>query len=129
MRKLSLIIYCAIPLLSLIAKPVYAETTEKVLSDCRAVAQAKVSSDGVLLEPSYESGFCMGAFVVVDQMLMTINATTHKPIFNVCLPSDFTRTQMIAIFVRYAEKHPERYNEDFPWVAFSAAREVFPCGK
>jgi hypothetical protein len=62
-------------------------------------------------------------------MLMATNAETGKPMFFVCLPSDHTRSQMIAIFVQYAEKHPARNHEDFPWVAFDAAREAFPCHK
>lgn len=109
--------------------PCRADTTETVLSNCRDVAKAKVTSDGVMLNPNYESGYCMGAFAVVAQMLMAVDSATHKPLFGVCLNSHHTRTQLIAVFVRYAEKHPERYNEDFPWVAFDAAKEAFPCPK
>lgn len=105
----------------------HAETTEKLLSDCRPVTQAKVTSDGVEMNADFESGFCWGAFAAIDQMMMAINSATKKPIFNACLPKDHTRYQIVAIFVRYAEKHPERYSDDVPWVAFDAAREVFPC--
>ena len=106
----------------------HAETTEKLLSDCRPVTQAKVMSDGsVMMNADFESGFCWGAFVIIDQMLMTVDGATNRPLFGVCIPKDHTRYQMIAIFVRYAEKHPERYNEDIPWVAVDAAREAFPC--
>ena len=108
----------------------HAETTEKLLFDCRPVTQAKVDSSGAVeMNTDFESGFCWGAFATIDQMLMAINATTHRPIFNVCLPKSHTRYQMISIFVRYAEKHPELYNQDSPWVAFEAAREVFPCSE
>jgi hypothetical protein len=111
-----------------VSPKLHAETTEVLLSNCRPVTQAKVNADGsVAMDSSFENGFCWGAFATIDQMLMAQNSRTKTPIFNVCLPKDHTRYQMIAIFVRYAEKHPERYNEDSPWVAFDAAREVFPC--
>ena len=32
-----------------------------------------------------------------DQMLMAVNANTKQPLFDVCLPSDHARYQMIAI--------------------------------
>jgi hypothetical protein len=126
MRKLDLLFLlviattcCAYP------SACHADTTETVLSNCRSVARATITHDGVILNETYESGYCMGAFTVVDQMLMAINSATRKPPFSVCLPKGFTRTQVIAVFVRYAEKHPERYGEDFPWVAFDAAKEAF----
>jgi len=87
------------------------------------------NSGAVEMNADFESGFCWGAFATIDQMLMAIDAATRRPIFGVCLPKEHTRYQMIAIFVRYAEKHPERYNDDSPWVAFDAAREAFPCSK
>jgi hypothetical protein len=85
----------------------HAETTEKLLSDCRPVTQAKVTGDGgVEMDSNFEYGFCWGTFATIDQMLMAINSATKRPIFGVCLPKDHTRYQMIAIFVRYTEKHP-----------------------
>ena len=104
-----------------------AETTEKLLSYCRPVTQAKVVENGAVLKQDFESGYCWGAFATVAQMLMAVNSETQVPIFHVCLPKDHTRSQLIAVFVQYAEKHPARYNEDFPWVAFDAEREAFPC--
>jgi len=44
-----------------------------------------------------------------------------------CVPRDSTRTQLIAIFVRFAQKHPERYQEDFVFVTLSALKSAFPC--
>ncbi len=40
---------------------------------------------------------------------------------------DVTVTQMIAIFVDYTKRHPERYSEDFIDVALDAMRSAFPC--
>lgn len=127
-KKLTLLLFFGMLLVG--SPKLHAETTEVLLSDCRPVTQAKVTASGeVVMNADFESGFCWGAFATIDQMLMTINSKTKNPIFNVCLPKNHTRYQMIAIFVRYAEKHPDRYNEDSPWVAFDAAKEAFPCPK
>jgi hypothetical protein len=108
-------------------KTCYAETAEEMLSACRPVMNAKVSDGKINLPPDFESGACWGAFGAIQDLLTAINAITKKPMFGVCMPESTTRTQIIAIFVRYAEKHPEKYNERFVWVAEAGIREVFPC--
>src|SRR6202789_2650551 len=77
-----------------------AETTEKVLSYCRPVTQAKVVENGAVLNQDFESGYCWGAFATVAQMLMTVDSGTRVPIFHVCLPENHTRSQLIAVFVQ-----------------------------
>jgi len=121
--------YCIV-LLVLFAcsiKPLHADKTQDLLSRCRPLTHARTSGNSVEMKEDFESGYCWGAFATIDQMLMAYTPATKQPLFNVCLPNDHTRYQMISIFVLYAEKHPERYNEDVPWVAFDAAREAFPC--
>jgi hypothetical protein len=88
---------------------------------------AKVADGKINLPPDFESGTCWGAFGAIQDLMTAINAITKKPMFGVCMPESTTRTQIIAIFVRYAEKHPEKYNERFVWVAEAGIREVFPC--
>jgi hypothetical protein len=104
-----------------------AETAEEMLSACRPVMNAKVTDGKINLPLDFDSGSCWGAFGAIQDLLTAVNASTKKPMFGVCLSESTTRTQLIAIFVRYAEKHPERYNERFVWVADNAIREAFPC--
>ena len=104
-----------------------AETAEEMLSACRPIMAAKVADGKINLPTDFESGNCWGAFGAIQDLFSAINATTKKPMFGVCMPESITRTQIIAIFVRYTEKHPEKYNERVVWVTEAAIREVFPC--
>lgn len=103
------------------------ETAEEMLSACRPVVAAKVLDGEIQFPSDPESHVCWGAFAVLGPLLRTVNSETRKPLLGACLPETDTRTQLIAIFVHYAENHPERYTENFVWVALSAMHEAFPC--
>lgn len=109
------------------ALPSHAQTVEEMLSACRPITQARVSNGEIDLPQSFDAGSCWGAFGALHQAMMLLES--GKPLLHVCLPEDTTRTQLIAIFVRYAEKHPEEYSKNFAIVALNAEIEVFPCKK
>ncbi len=104
----------------------YAETTEEMLSACRPITQAKIEGGKINLGTDFDSGLCWGSFGTFHALLFTVDAR-RSPLLHVCLPEDSTRTQLIAIFVKYAEKHPESYSDDFIRTALNALLEVFPC--
>lgn len=104
----------------------YSETTEEMLSACRPITQAKIVDGKVDLQGDYNSGLCWGAFASIHALLLFVD-TNENPLLHVCLPSDATRTQLIAVFVQYAEKHPEEYNEEFAKVTINALLKAFPC--
>ncbi len=103
-----------------------AESTEQMLSACRQIADAKISGDTIEMDHTFDIGLCWGAFSVIQRLSATVDHEM-KPILSSCAPSESTRTQLIAIYVRYAEKHPEKYHQDFVYTALSAMREAFPC--
>ena len=111
----------------LAARSSRADTAEEMLSACRPITNAKISNGMIDLPQDFDSGVCWGAFDILDTMFNTVNMQTQKPLFPVCLPATRTRPQLIAVFVKYAENHPERYSEDFFVVVFAAEKEAFPC--
>ena len=124
MHKLALLLF-----LSAIARPVLAESTEEMLSSCRRLAEANVANTEVELPQDFETGRCWGAFAVIQKVTALVIAPSKQPALLVCSPSESTRTQYIAIFVEYTKRNPRRLNEDFFFVALTALREAFPCGK
>jgi hypothetical protein len=106
-------------------KSCQAETTEEMLSACRALSHAKVSNGAVEVPTDYDSGVCWGAFSVLMELLTAIDAKTKEPILRVHMPDHVTETQLIAIFVQYADKHPETYTKHFEWVAINAIVDAF----
>ena len=108
-------------------KPATAETAEEMLSACRPITLAPVSDGKIAIPSDFQSGLCWGAFAAIEFNLDTVDSQTQKHLFGVCLPDNRTRPQLIAIFVKYAEAHPERYGDAFMLVAHEAEKIAFPC--
>jgi len=113
----------------LLAKPCAGQTAEQMLSACRPITQAKILTDGTVELPrDFESGACWGAFGMLHQVLMLLDQN-GQPVLHACIPSNATRTELIAIFVRDVEQHPEEYGKDFQIVAINSVFHVYPCNQ
>ena len=112
----------------LISSSAFAESAEELLSACRPVTKAPVSGDSVQFEQTYDTGFCWGAFSAVQKSIILVD-NRKQPLYGVCPPPTSTRTQTIAIFIQYAETHPQRLHEHYLFVVVDALREAFPCPK
>jgi len=104
-----------------------AETTEEMVSACKAISTAKVINGQVSLPRDFDSGVCWGAFTTIQTLVRIVDQDTLKPLFHVCAPGESTRTQLIQIFLVYAQAHPEEYQEDYFAVAMSSMQKAFPC--
>jgi hypothetical protein len=105
-----------------------AESTAEMLSSCKSLSEAAVTGDRVTVTKDFPSGMCWGAFAVVQRVI----ATTYRSgqtVFTVgvCAPTESKRTQLIAVFVDYARRNPQRLHEDFFAVATDALTVAFPC--
>ena len=109
------------------------QTAEVVLSACRDISKAQINSDGTVgLPMNFDTGRCWGAFSTLPAVMAYVYnaqyAGAHPFPYRVCSKDkDVTVTQMIAIFTEYANRHPERYQDDFLDVALDAMRAAFPC--
>lgn len=109
------------------------ESTEQMVSTCREVPNAAVGQDGqVRLKDSMDNGLCWGYFSVFPIIIRTTydmhsgNSATYP--FRVCVGhSGLTVNQIVAIFLEYAKRHPERYRDDAFLVGMEAMKEAFPC--
>lgn len=106
-----------------------AETAEEMLSACRPITQAKVSNGAIdLTNPDFNTGKCWGAFGMLQSVLSLTNPGGQRALHG-CVPSDATRTQLIAIFVKHIEDHPKEYGTDFGVVALNSVLKVYSCDK
>ena len=105
--------------------PVRAESAQDFLSGCRSVAEAPTSESKVSIAGS-EAHRCWGAFAVIQELARWANPDQTR-LLNVCPPAASTRSQLIAVFVEYLSRRPERRHEDFVKVALDSLRTVFPC--
>ena len=115
-----------IVLLALGSKAALASSAQELLSSCRPIAKADVRDKYVWFPPTYQTGTCWGAFYVIQKVIVHVD-DSRLPIYGVCAPSSSTLTQLISIYVAYAEKNPQRLHEDFFDVALESLQNAFPC--
>jgi hypothetical protein len=106
----------------------FAETAQEMLSACRPIAKANLSgSKGKATGPdTFNAGKCWGAFTVIQNAIERVDDRMLL-IYNLCPPAESSKTQLIAMFVDYAEKNPQRLQEEFFDVFLDALRKAFPC--
>jgi hypothetical protein len=105
---------------------VHAQTAEEMASNCRKVADATVSNGEIDVPADFQSGICWGAFTSF-QKATHIVGYDNKPILGICYTAHVTTSQDVKVFLAYVDRHPEKLNQDYFWVAMAAAREAFPC--
>jgi len=86
-----------------------------------------VEGKTVDFEPNFETGQCWGAFATLQRVSRYADRNNKILLPIGCSPPKSTRTQLIAIFVEYAKKHPEEWHVDFVDIALKAFRTAFPC--
>jgi len=102
-------------------------STQEMLSACRDISKAETNGKTVRLHPNFNTGMCWGAFAVLQDTIGIV--VDNKPFLGVCTPKGSTMTQLISVFVNYAEKNPQRLHEPFFIVAIDSLLEVFKCPK
>lgn len=108
---------------------VWAQTTGEMLSDCRPWTIAHVTEDMVARQEGDGPQRCWGAFGTVQSGVMLLNGDGRR-LWAACVPEEkIRRTQLIAIFVRYAEQIPSRWHEDFLVPAIESLQAAFPCAR
>jgi len=91
----------------------------RLLRDCKALD----NEDDMSWMNGFQGGFCFG---VINTWALEI---AHSQDFNddICKPSGVTVGQARMVFIRYAEKHPERLHENFHTLIKDSFKEAWPC--
>lgn len=103
-----------------------ASSAQELLSGCRSIANADVSGEGIRFQRTYQTGVCWGTFGAIQKVIVHIDET-KRPIYGVCAPPSSTLSQLVAIFVSYAEKNPQRLHEEGFDIAVESLQVAFPC--
>jgi CTP synthase (UTP-ammonia lyase) len=129
MKKLSIILLLG--MLFLCIPVAHSESAEEMVSNCKWIAEAKVSDDQIEIPTDFHSGVCWGAFGTIQKAISVVPYSFPKegPLLGVCAPENSTRSQLIRIFIAYTERHPEKLHKDYFFIAIAALKEAFPCPK
>jgi hypothetical protein len=120
-----------VPLLILLTTLVphaHADTAAELASACRPVAAARVSGDSVYFQQTYDSGRCWGAFTIIQRISSYVDSQGSRPL-HACVPPTSTRQQLVAVFVEFLNRNPQRMHEDAFEMSIEALTVAFPCTK
>jgi hypothetical protein len=109
------------------ARRANSETAEEMVSSCKAISTSTVNNGHVILHQDFASGVCWGAFGSIQAVITFVDPNTVKPLFYACVPPGSTRTQLIQVFLVYAQAHPEEYQKDYMIVVLTSLQKAFPC--
>ena len=113
----------------LVLWPIHAfgESAGELYSACKSIAEAKIAHGGTIgLRQDFDTGLCWGAFASL-QKIITANDSAGRLLLGVCTSPESTRSELIAVFVEYVRRHPERRHDDFMAVALDAFDAAYPC--
>jgi hypothetical protein len=102
----------------------------EMLSSCQAIEEsAKTANnlDELELDNSFTSGTCWGAFLSIQQFIVTKVEGGKTAILQICTPPETTLVQIIQIFDLFVRSNPKRQDEPFTKVAIAALRSAYPC--
>ena len=107
----------------------HAETAGQVNGWCQLIDNSKAAERGTVFVPggNQDRSYCWGAFEVIEHMSTYIEGPPNQRVFGACVPADGDRLQMVHVFRRYMEQHPEKDQIEFTDIAVLALQEAFPC--
>jgi Rap1a immunity proteins len=102
-------------------------TGEQVQSRCKGLVGAANSAE------TFAGGFCAG-FVegVIDSQYMREAADSGLGPSNIpryCIPQEATYDQIVKVFVKYLDEHPELLHKPACSLLIASWVKAFPCGK
>jgi hypothetical protein len=106
---------------------VSAETALQATASCREVVKGLRPDGQIYIPPAGQ--FCWGAFGALQAMsrLRDSAISTDVPPLGVCAGEKVTRSQMVLVFLKYADNNPAKLDDDFSFIALRALQEAFPC--
>jgi Rap1a immunity proteins len=98
-----------------------------VQSWCREIVNAKPgANDTFSFRPTHQTGFCWGSFGAIQELSLAAREDGTR-LLGICLPADSDRVQLIKIFSKYVDDHPELAQQGFARVAGQALIDAFHC--
>jgi len=102
----------------------------EILSDCQAILESSKSSgnaEELELDNTFATGQCWGAFLSLQQIIVTKKEGGKNNLLQICAPRNATLLQLIQVFYVFVHSNPRRQDEPFTKVALAAFRTAFPC--
>jgi Rap1a immunity proteins len=89
------------------------------LQGCRAVADREI-------DQHFNIGMCAGVMIAIHDVSFLLHVPPDHALRS-CPPESVTIEQSIAVVVRWLDRRPHRWDENFMKLAMSALHETWPC--
>jgi hypothetical protein len=110
------------------AVPSRAETSAQMAGFCEPYRAAFYVGEGKIRVKSNENSFvCWGAFASIQGLGTLVLREGDGTMLHLCLPARSGRLELIKVFIRYMDQHPNRGHEDFGPLVLDSLWEAFPC--
>ncbi len=100
----------------------------EITENCRDAIRGEGSDTP---ERMFKSNSCVAVAVAFLQLsaLVVNRAPGHEQyaLPNVCLPDGVSARQILSVFVKYSDDHPEKQHMPYTWMMLIALQEAFPC--
>jgi hypothetical protein len=132
MKKTAGVLFAGIVLL-LSNGAVHAEdkySAGELFADCQAIVQSSKGAgvaEELELDNTFATGTCWGAFLSLQQIVVTKKEGGKNTLLNLCVPQNATMLNMIQVFALFLQSNQKRQEEPFTKVAIAALRSAYPC--
>jgi hypothetical protein len=109
------------------AKESNLESAAAMQSNCRPFASASTKGEFISAPQTFDTGICWGAFLAIQEFVVTPWTPEGPGIVPICPKTGTDRAEMIRVFIRYVDMHPQRGGEQFTHVVLNALWEAYPC--
>ncbi len=117
-------------LILLVVLALAAGLTARSASAAADSAQEVAASCRELLKPtpvkSFEAGLCFGSFTTLFALSGVVDQN-HVPILGFCRPPNTGLVDLVRVFVRHVESHPQTAQVYYAIEAVNALVDAFPC--
>jgi hypothetical protein len=112
-----------------IALPAHAETALQVYSWFKDIAEHSKALEygNWFMKSTFDNGYCWGAFATIQELSGFMEHDTKRHILAICLPDGSGRMQIIKVFTRYVDEHPELSHQEFSIVALNSLVKAYRC--
>ena len=94
----------------------------ELLSSCQPIldsAKTAKNPDELELDNTFTSGTCWGAFLSIQQFIVTRVEGGKNTMLQTCVPPEITLVQIIQVFDLFVRSNPKRQDEPFTKVAIA----------
>ena len=107
--------------------PALAQTAGEMLHACQTLQRGiRIKGNEAFLPSGAEAQQCWGFMSAVQEYSVLADQSGNR-LLSACPAADIKTTQIVDVFVKYANAHPEKSNTSAAVAAYNAMADAFPC--